>query len=126
MPIIPHCPHGWKTRDPCVSFPTRTFAGMREWLVTPEFLETYEHLTEATCACVDEVIRRVLSAPDAAWARHGRVVGHTGSAWIVEFACDSDRWSLYWTIDDRSILILVLLLRRHGEPKDLGPLSWLV
>lgn len=82
-----------------------------EFMVTPEFVERYEHLDDSTASCVDDAIRRVVADPDSAWARQNRVVGEQGWAWLVVIRCDREDLALYWeqaSPDDPLVFLLLL------------------
>lgn len=79
-------------------------------MVTPEFVATYEHLTDEQAACVDAAIRRLLDSPRSAWARRSRVVGDNGAAWLVAVRCGDSILALYWRQESDGSIVLLLLL----------------
>lgn len=83
-----------------------------DFVVTPEFLVSYEALAEDRSDCIDQAITRLLTAPESAWARSGRVMGDAGAAWLVEVPCDDDTFVLYWNHQDSSTIVLLLLIAR--------------
>ena len=83
-----------------------------EFVVTPEFVDRYEALDDATADCVDDAIRRLLAAHRSAWARQNRVVGEGGSAWLIAIKCSGDDFALYWREGTDESLVLLLLLEK--------------
>lgn len=83
-----------------------------EFVATPEFVERYEVLDNATAECVDDAIRRLLAEHRSAWARQNRVVGDDGSAWLIALRCPGSDLALYWHEGTDDSIILVLLVKK--------------
>lgn len=81
-----------------------------EFTVTPQFVDRYEALDDAQVECVDDAIRRLLAEPRSAWARQNRVVGETGSVWLIVIRCPGEDFALYWQETTRESLAPLLLL----------------
>ena len=83
-----------------------------EFVVTPEFVDRYEALDDATADCVDDAIRRLLTAHRSAWARQNRVVSEGSSTWLIAIKCSGDDFALYWREGTDESLVLLLLLEK--------------
>ncbi len=86
---------------------------MADYRVTPDFINVYQSLRGDAVAAVDDVVVRLLTEHTTLWARRGRVVGTSGSAWVVEFGTSDMDLTLYWDYLDDQLLLLVLLLKRR-------------
>lgn len=81
-----------------------------QFRVTQSFAESYDALDDEDAYVVDEVIMRILSEHDQAWARQNRVVGEEGDDWIVIGRSAGGEFKVYWTyLEGDAILLLALL-----------------
>jgi hypothetical protein len=85
-----------------------------DFRATDEFINVYESLDDGTAAIVDEAILRLMDDHKGAWARHGRVTGESGEAWILEIRTGNCDASLYWDYLDDTLILLVILIVRPG------------
>ncbi len=80
-----------------------------KFLVTDEFLETYESADGSTRDHVDAVLRQLLIAHSTRWARQGRVVGPTNEAWIATLRERTRDVSVYWDYEGSESIVLIAL-----------------
>lgn len=80
------------------------------FVVTPDFHDQYQKVSDRSVQCVDDAILRIVRNPDSAWARQGQVRGELGAAWLVVIECSGETRTIYWTWPHRDEPLQLLLL----------------
>jgi hypothetical protein len=84
------------------------------FLLTEEFSQAYDELSDAEAVQLDTTIRRLLDEHGSAWARQGRIEAGEGGgrydgAWIVTAPVDDELFHIYWEYEANETLLLMAL-----------------
>jgi len=87
-----------------------------DFVLTEEFSQAYDQLSDAEAVQLDTTIRRLLDEHSSAWARQGRIDAEEGGgrydgAWIVTAPVDDELFHIYWEYETPETLLLIALAR---------------
>ncbi len=85
-----------------------------EFVLTEEFSQIYDQLSDVEAIELDETIQRLLDAPGSPWARQGRIGSGVGDAqydgaWIVAASVGGSVYNLYWEYANEETLLFIAL-----------------
>lgn len=87
-----------------------------DFVLTEEFSQAYDQLSDAEAIQLDPTIRRLLDEHGSAWARQGRIEADEGGGrfdgeWIATAPVDDELFHIYWEYEAPETLALIALAR---------------